>query len=359
MKHMVIPVNRAGSTLIVAMADPSNIYAIDELKFLTSYNIEPVVAAEAAIEEAIERYYDKGPDLDELIEEFDERGRLRGRPRRRRLQRRRPREPGRRGAGRQAVQRHPAVGHQEEGVGHPRRALREGFRVRYRIDGVLHEEMRPPLKLQQRHHSPPQDHGEPRHRRAAPAPGRPHQAQDRQGPRDGLPRLVPARPCSARRSSSASSTSRNLQLDMTKLGFETKPARGLQGGHQPSPTAWCWSPGRPGRARRPRCTRRCPSSTRSTTNISTAEDPVEYNLARHQPGADARGHRPQLRRRPALVPAPGPRHHHGRRDSRLRDRRDRGQGRAHRPPGALDPAHQRRARRPSRACSTWASSRSW
>ena len=41
-KHMVMPVNRAGATLIVAMSDPSNIYAIDELKFLTQYNIEPV-----------------------------------------------------------------------------------------------------------------------------------------------------------------------------------------------------------------------------------------------------------------------------------------------------------------------------
>src|SRR5262245_19952267 len=44
-KPMVIPVNRAGATLIVAMSDPSNIYAIDELKFLTQYNIEPVVSS--------------------------------------------------------------------------------------------------------------------------------------------------------------------------------------------------------------------------------------------------------------------------------------------------------------------------
>ena len=70
-KHMVIPVNRAGSTLIVAMSDPSNIYAIDELKFITQYNIEPVVAAENAIEDAVLRYYEKGPDLDEMIGEFD------------------------------------------------------------------------------------------------------------------------------------------------------------------------------------------------------------------------------------------------------------------------------------------------
>src|SRR5687767_5365958 len=70
-KHMVIPVNRAGATLIVAMADPSNIYAIDELKFLTQYNIEPVVASEQSIEESIQRYYEKAPDLNELVGDFD------------------------------------------------------------------------------------------------------------------------------------------------------------------------------------------------------------------------------------------------------------------------------------------------
>ena len=70
-KHQVIPVRRNGPTLIVAMADPSNIYAIDELKFLTQYNIEPVVASESALEAALSRYYDKGPDLDQMIGEFD------------------------------------------------------------------------------------------------------------------------------------------------------------------------------------------------------------------------------------------------------------------------------------------------
>ena len=70
-KHMVLPVNRAGATLIVAMSDPSNIYAIDELKFLTQYNIEPVVASEGAIDEAIQRYYEQAPDLSELVGEFE------------------------------------------------------------------------------------------------------------------------------------------------------------------------------------------------------------------------------------------------------------------------------------------------
>src|SRR5262244_3590085 len=57
-KHLCIPINRAGASLIVAMADPSNIFAIDDLKFLTGYNVEVVVAAEAALEEAMGRYYE-------------------------------------------------------------------------------------------------------------------------------------------------------------------------------------------------------------------------------------------------------------------------------------------------------------
>jgi type IV pilus assembly protein PilB len=67
-KHLVMPVNRAGSSLIVAMCDPSNIYAVDDLKFLTGYNIEPVVASEPAIREAIEKYYaEKGRSLEDIV----------------------------------------------------------------------------------------------------------------------------------------------------------------------------------------------------------------------------------------------------------------------------------------------------
>ena len=46
-KYLVLPVNRAGASLIVAMADPSNIFAIDDIKFMTGYNVEPVVTSEA------------------------------------------------------------------------------------------------------------------------------------------------------------------------------------------------------------------------------------------------------------------------------------------------------------------------
>ncbi|MDO8446585.1 MAG: type IV-A pilus assembly ATPase PilB [Deltaproteobacteria bacterium] len=59
-KYLVIPVNRAGSTLILAMSDPSNIFALDDIKFMTGYNVEAVVAAEGSIIEAIKKYYVKG-----------------------------------------------------------------------------------------------------------------------------------------------------------------------------------------------------------------------------------------------------------------------------------------------------------
>jgi type IV pilus assembly protein PilB len=56
-KYLVVPISRVGATLTVAMADPSNVFAIDDIKFMTGFNIEPVVAAEAAVIEAIKKYY--------------------------------------------------------------------------------------------------------------------------------------------------------------------------------------------------------------------------------------------------------------------------------------------------------------
>src|SRR6185295_17792841 len=73
-RHQLLPVNRAGATLIVAMSDPSNIYAIDDLKFRTGLNIEVVVASEVAIDEAITRYYEKQVDLDDVIGQMDTEG---------------------------------------------------------------------------------------------------------------------------------------------------------------------------------------------------------------------------------------------------------------------------------------------
>jgi type IV pilus assembly protein PilB len=58
--YLMIPVQRVGPKLTLAMADPSNMFAIDEIKFMTSFNVEPVVASEAEIVEAIKKYYGGG-----------------------------------------------------------------------------------------------------------------------------------------------------------------------------------------------------------------------------------------------------------------------------------------------------------
>src|SRR5262245_46248188 len=69
-KHKIIPVSRSGSALIVAMADPTNLHAIDDIKFLTGLNVEPVVASETGILGAIDRAYADGPQYDEVLAEF-------------------------------------------------------------------------------------------------------------------------------------------------------------------------------------------------------------------------------------------------------------------------------------------------
>ena len=59
-KYQIVPLARAGATLTIAMTDPTNVFAMDDIRFMTGYNVEPVVASEIAVLQAIERYYGKG-----------------------------------------------------------------------------------------------------------------------------------------------------------------------------------------------------------------------------------------------------------------------------------------------------------
>src|SRR5713101_1560478 len=56
-KYQIVPLSRSGATLTIAMTDPTNVFAMDDIKFMTGYNVEPVVASEAAVLEAIQKYY--------------------------------------------------------------------------------------------------------------------------------------------------------------------------------------------------------------------------------------------------------------------------------------------------------------
>jgi type IV pilus assembly protein PilB len=58
-KYQIIPLSRSGATLTIAMTDPTNVFAMDDIKFMTGYNVEPVVASETAVVDAIHKYYGK------------------------------------------------------------------------------------------------------------------------------------------------------------------------------------------------------------------------------------------------------------------------------------------------------------
>ena len=59
-KYQIVPLSRSGATLTIAMTDPTNVFAMDDIKFMTGYNVEPVVASETAVIDAIQKYYPTG-----------------------------------------------------------------------------------------------------------------------------------------------------------------------------------------------------------------------------------------------------------------------------------------------------------
>ena len=77
-KYQVLPLSRVGSSLTLAMVDPTNVFAMDDIKFMTGFNIEPVVASEAAIAEAIKKHYgsveeqERKKELEEIVSFIDE-----------------------------------------------------------------------------------------------------------------------------------------------------------------------------------------------------------------------------------------------------------------------------------------------
>src|SRR5215218_7878367 len=67
-KYQIVPLSRAGQTLTIAMTDPTNVFAMDDIKFMTGYNVEPVVASETAVSDAIARYYPAHAPAPRIVE---------------------------------------------------------------------------------------------------------------------------------------------------------------------------------------------------------------------------------------------------------------------------------------------------
>ena len=65
-RYQIVPLSRVGSTLTIAMTDPTNVFAMDDIKFMTGFNVEPVVASETAIAEAIHKFYGDVESVEEL-----------------------------------------------------------------------------------------------------------------------------------------------------------------------------------------------------------------------------------------------------------------------------------------------------
>src|SRR5919108_2829104 len=150
-KYQIVPLSRAGATLTIAMTDPTNVFAMDDIKFMTGYNVEPVVASELGIKAAIDNYYGSASSLElkkvmedlqqsesadlEVLEEEEELDV----------------EALAEGAEEapvvklvnliltDAIKRGASDIHVEP--------YEKEYRVRFRIDGILYEIMNPPLKL--------------------------------------------------------------------------------------------------------------------------------------------------------------------------------------------------------------------
>jgi type IV pilus assembly protein PilB len=275
LKHKVLPVSRTGNMLTVAMADPTNLNAIDDLKFLTGYNIEPVIAAEGSITAAIERYYNAGPSYEEVMAGFDEEeiefsgeeADLDANA----LERMSADAPVVRLCNMillNAIKKKASDIHIEP--------YEKKFRVRYRVDGVLMEEMTPPLRLKDAISS--------RVKIMASL-----DIAERRLPQDGRIKLKLGKGREMDFRVSVCPTiwgekivlrlldKGNLQLDMAKLGFDPKPLEDFKWAvHQPWGMVLVTGPTGSGKT----TTLYSALSEINTPghNISTAEDPVEYNL---------------------------------------------------------------------------------
>ena len=214
----------------------------------------------------------------------------------------------------------------------------KSMRVRFRIDGVLYEVMRPPLHLKNALISRIKimsrlDIAE----RRLPQDGRiklKAKGREMDFRVSVLPTLFGEKVV-LRLLDKAS-----LQLDMTKLGFEEIQYKNFREAIY-MPFGMVLVTGPTGSGKTTTLYSALSDLNKVSHNISTAEDPIEYNLTGINQVQVHEAIGLSFRRRPALVFASGPGHHHGRRDQRLRNGGNRRESGPHRTPRAEYPPHQR------------------
>ena len=282
-KFKIIPLSRAGANLTIAMVDPTNVFAMDDIKFMTGYNVEPVVASETAIMDSIDKYYGSAHSLQlkEVMSELAETD-----------------------AGDVEVLEESSDIDLEELERSSEEApviklcnliltdaLRRGasdihiepyereFRVRFRIDGVLYVVMNPPMKLRDAITSRLKimaklDIAEKR----LPQDGRIKIRMNSNGKMRELDYRVSTLPTLfGEKVVLRLLDKENLMLDMTKLGFEAGSLKHFEEAIF-KPWGMVLVTGPTGSGKTSTLYSAISRLNRPETNIMTAEDPVEFNL---------------------------------------------------------------------------------
>src|SRR6266480_3780939 len=274
-KHTVLPLQREGRTLTVAIADPNNVTAIEDIKFITRCDVFPVIAGEYTLRNAIERYYQQSDaqlqtllkdieaaeDLEVVEEQTDEDVKAQD------LADDAPVVKLINGLLTDAVKRGASDIHIEP--------FEHELRVRYRVDGALHEVMKPPIKM-----------------RAALTSRVKIMAQlniaERRVPQDGRIKLKMGTKVIDFRVSTLPVLfgekivlrildKGNLTLDLTKFGFEPKAEQDLMRAIL-NPYGMVLVTGPTGSGKTTTLYSALSRINQIDVNILTAEDPVEYNL---------------------------------------------------------------------------------
>jgi type IV pilus assembly protein PilB len=283
-RYQIVPLSRVGSTLTIAMTDPTNVFAMDDIKFMTGFNVEPVVASESAISEAIGKFYGEAQavqELDKVMKDL---------------------------AGEEA-DLELAAEEQEMDLASLEKAAEEApiiklvnliltdsvkrgasdihiepyekeYRVRFRIDGILQTVMSPPLKLKDAITSRVKimaklDISEKR----LPQDGRIMIKYVRDGKKKELDFRVSTVPTLfGEKIVMRLLDKENLRLDMTKLGFEQESLTKFEKAIL-KPYGMVLVTGPTGSGKTNTLYSSVARLNTPETNIMTAEDPVEFQLA--------------------------------------------------------------------------------
>ncbi len=275
-KYQVMPIKRSGAVLSLAMVDPTDIFAIDDIKFMTGYDVEPMVASEGAVSAALSKYYDSSRQLQTVLKDIETQEEA--------LKVEEEEEEVDVSKLKEAVEDAPVVklanfilteaikkGASDIHI----EAYEHKFRVRYRLDGSLYEVMSPPMKLKAALTSRLKIMAE-------------LDIAERRLPQDGRIKLrlkdkevdlrVSSLPCLfGEKIVMRILDKSSLTLDMTKLGFEPNALQDFMKAIA-SPYGMVLVTGPTGSGKTTSLYSALSYINTDDVNIMTAEDPVEYNL---------------------------------------------------------------------------------